>query len=81
MSDLDGLVRRLEECSLEKQQAAWGRSDGGQDLSLGAMLADEAAAAIRELQAALYEAMDWNWLDEDMPEDVRFRCEALTRSA
>lgn len=48
---MDDLVKRLREVSMEKQQEAWGRLDGGQDLSIGAMLADEAAEAIIALRA------------------------------
>lgn len=28
------------------------------------------AEAIRELQAALMDAIDWNWLDDDRPDDL-----------
>ena len=28
------------------------------------------ADVIRELQAALMDAIDWNWLDEDRPDDL-----------
>ena len=50
MSDL---VDRLREVSAEKQSEAWGRQDGGQDLSIGAMLADEAADYITAIEAQL----------------------------
>lgn len=50
---MDDLVERLREISQEKQQEAWGRADGGQDLSIGAMLADEAADEITALRARL----------------------------
>jgi len=46
----DDLVKRLRENSLIKQQTAWTRSDGGQDLSIGSLLADEAADRIEELE-------------------------------
>ena len=52
----DYLVSRLRECAEEKQQEAWGRADGGQDLSIGAALADEAADRISALEAALAKA-------------------------
>lgn len=45
------LVRRLRETAEEKHGEAWRRIDGGQDLSIGAMLADEAADRIAELEA------------------------------
>jgi hypothetical protein len=54
----DDLVKLLREVSLEKQQEAWARSDGGQDLTIGAMLADEAADRIEELEAKLAQAID-----------------------
>lgn len=53
---MSGIVERLREVAMEKHQAAWGRIDGGQDLSIGAMLADEAADEIERLQAELREA-------------------------
>ena len=53
----DDLVKRLREVSLEKHQEAWARSDGGQDLTIGAMLADEAADRIEELEAKLAKAV------------------------
>jgi hypothetical protein len=54
----DDLVKLLREVSLEKQQEAWARSDGGQDLTIGAMLADEAADRIEELEAKLAKAVE-----------------------
>ena len=33
-----------------------------------------AADRIAELEAALSEAMDWNWLDNDMPSEVVWKC-------
>jgi hypothetical protein len=54
----DDLVKRLREVSLEKHQEAWARSDGGQDLTIGAMLADEAADRIQELEAKLAKAVE-----------------------
>jgi chromosome segregation ATPase len=53
----DDLVKRLREVSLEKHQEAWARSDGGQDLTIGGMLADEAADRIEELEAKLEAAL------------------------
>ena len=54
----DDLVKLLREVSLEKNQEAWARSDGGQDLTIGAMLADEAADRIEELEAKLAQQDD-----------------------
>jgi hypothetical protein len=54
----DDLVKLLREVSLEKQQEAWARSDGGQYLTIGAMLADEAADRIEELEAKLAKAVE-----------------------
>jgi hypothetical protein len=48
---MDDLIQRLEECALCKAQDAWGRSDGGQDLCIGASLAQEAADRIAALEA------------------------------
>lgn len=53
MTDYTDLVARLRDTSTEKQSEAWRRIDGGQDLSIGAMLADEAADAIETLAARL----------------------------
>jgi hypothetical protein len=56
----DELVRDLREVSAEKQQEAWSRLDGGQDLSIGAMLADAAADRIEadgKLIAEMREAL------------------------
>ncbi len=50
-ADYTALCARLDEVSREKQQEAWSRIDGGADMSIGAALADEAASAIRELEA------------------------------
>lgn len=47
----DDLVWRLREVSFEKHHEAWGRLDGGQDLTIGAMLAEQAADRIEELEA------------------------------
>ena len=47
----DDLIARLREMALEKQSEAWGRIDGGQDLSIGAMLAEETANRIEALEA------------------------------
>lgn len=47
------LVDRLREVALEKSQEAWRRLDGGQDLSIGSMLAEEAAGRIEHLEAEL----------------------------
>ena len=32
---------------------------------------------IKELESGLNEAMDWNWLDDDMSEEVAIRLHAL----
>ena len=34
---------------------------------------DRLQVRVRVLESALMEAMGWNWLDEDAPEDVRER--------
>ena len=47
----DDLVKQLREGALEKQQEAWDRADGGQDLSIEAGLALVAADRIEELEA------------------------------
>lgn len=49
----DDLKQRLRDCSESKQSEAWMRIDGGQDLCIGAMLADEAADRIEALEAQL----------------------------
>jgi hypothetical protein len=64
----DDLVKRLREVSLEKHQEAWARSDGGQDLTIGAMLADEAADRIQELEANLAKAVEALQTLKDWPE-------------
>lgn len=65
MSDI---VERLREVAMEKHQAAWGRIDGGQDLSIGAMLADEAADEIERLQAELRAARELlDHIDAQLP--------------
>jgi len=53
----DDLVERLREVSFEKHQEAWGRLDGGQDLTIGAMLAEQAADRIEELEAKLGDSL------------------------
>lgn len=52
------VVERLREQSQTKQGEAWRRQDGGQDLSVGAQLADDAADLIEELLAALKDAIN-----------------------
>jgi hypothetical protein len=52
MSDL---LERLRECSRVKQGQAWSRMDGGHDLCIGAMLAEEAADEIERLRKAMPE--------------------------
>ena len=47
----DDLVTRLREWALENRQQAWGRADGGQDLSIGAAMVEEAADRIAALEA------------------------------
>ena len=47
----DDLVKQLREGALEKQQEAWDRADGGQDLSIEAGLALVAADRIEALEA------------------------------
>ena len=48
---MDDLLKRLDECAAEKHRAAWSDMRGGHDLTIGAQLAEEAAARIRELEA------------------------------
>lgn len=48
MSDI---VERLREASVERQQIAWGRIDGGQEWSIAADLADQAAGEIERLRS------------------------------
>jgi hypothetical protein len=38
-------------------------------------LASDVDARIAELKSALREAMEWNWIDEDMPEEVIATCQ------
>ena len=52
----DDLVKQLREGALEKQQEAWDRADGGQDLSIEAGLALVAADRLESLEAALQAA-------------------------
>lgn len=49
------VVERLREVATEKRQEAWSRIDGGQDLSIGADLAEEAAAAIEARDSRIAE--------------------------
>lgn len=63
---MNGLVKRLREESLALQSAAWRRRDGGQDCSLSATLADEAADEIERLTLALEWALD-HATDSDHP--------------
>jgi hypothetical protein len=49
--NVKGLVERLREEAIGRQQLAWGRIDGGQEYTLSAMLAEEAATALEQLQA------------------------------
>ncbi len=53
--ELLALVERLRDESLALQRAAWSRVDGGQECSLSATLADEAANQIEALSAQLAE--------------------------
>ena len=47
----DELIERLRECAECKSSEAWGRLDGGQDLCIGAALANEAADELARLRA------------------------------
>lgn len=47
------LIERLRDNALIKDGEAWRRLDGGQDLSIGSSLANEAADKIEQLQSAL----------------------------
>jgi hypothetical protein len=53
----DDLVKWLRDASTEALQAAWRRTDGGQDLVLGAILAEQAADRIEELDGKLNKAI------------------------
>lgn len=71
MSDL---VERLREKALEADKEAWRRRDGGQEYSMGAMLADEAADRIEALEAEnarlrerLQAIIDWSDLAQSRP--------------
>jgi hypothetical protein len=55
---MDDLKERLQEVALEKRSAAWAARDGGQDYSIGAMLADEALARIEALEQRVSELED-----------------------
>lgn len=54
----DSLVDRLRDESLALQKHAWSRMDGGQECSLSANLADEAANVITALEGAAKYALD-----------------------
>lgn len=59
------IVERLRENARLKSGEAWRRQDGGQDLCIGAMLADEAADKIERLRTALeFYANSSNWKKE-----------------
>lgn len=49
------LIERLNEESLQLRQLAWGRMDGGQECSISASLADEAAQRLSTLTAEIEE--------------------------
>jgi len=57
------IVERLRECATDKAGEAWRRIDGGQDLCIGSMLAEEAADEIERLRAVLVAANN-NWRHE-----------------
>jgi hypothetical protein len=63
--DIDGLIERLREEGLTLQQVAWSRLDGGQECSISAALADEAASQLEALKPMIAErerllaALDW----------------------
>lgn len=59
---MESLVERLRENASLKQGEAWRRIDGGQDLSIGAMLATEAADEIERLRDSLI--LLSQWMDE-----------------
>lgn len=50
---MSSLIERLRDNALIKAGEAWWRLDGGQDLSIGSSLADEAADKIEQLQTVL----------------------------
>jgi hypothetical protein len=60
----DDLVKRLRDASTEALQAAWRRTDGGQDLALGAILAEQAADRIEELEANAMKASNAAFLQK-----------------
>jgi len=60
MTDLTNIVERLREESTQLHITAWARKDGGQDCSIAASLAEEAADALvasMKREAALIEAL------------------------
>ena len=63
MSDL---VERLREEALEAHKEAWRRRDGGQEYSMGAMLAEEAADRIEALEAALEAMLLSYWMPQSV---------------
>lgn len=68
MSDL---VERLREEALEADKEAWRRLDGGHEYTMGAMLAEEAADRIEQLEeenARMRAALEWY---ADMATDCR----------
>lgn len=84
---MSALIERLRECASEKSKEAWRRLDGGQDLSIGAMLADEAADRIEKLEAALSVIAHFppsedneyiNWLRRQASEAVGIKLEAFS---
>lgn len=52
------LVERLRERALELHGAAWSRLDGGQDCTISAALAEQAADRIETLERALQRIID-----------------------
>ena len=64
------LTERLRDYATCLQGAAWSRQDGGQDLSIGSMLAEEAATTLETLTQENARLREAGWRDiESAPKD------------
>jgi len=75
MDDAEKMVERVSRAIMNESRnhlGAWPPKDVADLLARAAL----EAAGVERLREALKEAMDWNWLDDDMPEDVIDCCEA-----
>jgi hypothetical protein len=73
----DTLVERLEERALELHSTAWGRMDGGQECTISATLAEEAAKRIAALQRSNAEKDEA--LDIARKQIVEITCDATQK--